>query len=111
MTDTPRSGTGQGHPNSVNGALVEQQVIACGERLLASADKARHSNHSWVDMLMARTIVDEEFRIQALRFVDVLPALDDDKTLARHLQEYFGHLELPQMAEWGLKHTLSLIHI
>jgi len=88
-----------------NGDLVEQQVSACGERLLASANRARQHSHGWIDRLMARTIVDENFRIQALRFVDVLPALDDDRALARHLQEYFGELELPELAEWGLKHS------
>jgi RHH-type proline utilization regulon transcriptional repressor/proline dehydrogenase/delta 1-pyrroline-5-carboxylate dehydrogenase len=84
---------------------VEQQVSAWGERLLACANRARQHGQGWIDQLMARTMVDENFRIQALRFVDVLPALDDDRALARHLQEYFGDLELPELAGWGLKHS------
>jgi hypothetical protein len=38
---------------------------------------------------------DEGFRVQALRFVDVLPALDDDRELTRHLHEYFGEEGFP----------------
>ena len=85
---------------------MEQHVHACGQRLLAAAEHHTGGHHhSWINLLMARTLVDDAFRVQALRFVDVLPALDDDRMLARHLQEYFGDMELPQMAEWGLKHS------
>ncbi len=86
---------------------MEEYVTACAERLLAVPARSRQPGDRWIESLMARTIVDETFRVQALRFVDVLPTLDDDKSLARHLQEYFGELELPQLAEWGLKQSSS----
>jgi len=86
---------------------LQEQVIHFGEKLQQLASKDQHRQLGWVDALMARTIADDDFRIQALRFIDVLPALDDDETLARHLQEYFAHVELPQLAEWGLKYTDS----
>ena len=56
---------------------------------------------------MAHTISDERFRIQALRFVDVLPTLNNDLALTEYLQKYFAELDLPQFAESGLKHTDS----
>ncbi|HEY9050115.1 MAG TPA: L-glutamate gamma-semialdehyde dehydrogenase [Gammaproteobacteria bacterium] len=84
---------------------LDTSIAAFGEQLLKLAKKDSQSQHSWIDVLMARTISDENFRIQALRFIDVLPALDDDIELANHLQEYFGHLPLPQFAEWSLKQT------
>jgi RHH-type proline utilization regulon transcriptional repressor/proline dehydrogenase/delta 1-pyrroline-5-carboxylate dehydrogenase len=50
---------------------------------------------------------DEAFRVQALRFVDVMPALGDDAELVRHFREYFGAhaLPLPGVLQWGLKRT------
>jgi RHH-type proline utilization regulon transcriptional repressor/proline dehydrogenase/delta 1-pyrroline-5-carboxylate dehydrogenase len=49
----------------------------------------------------------QRFRVQALRFVDVLPALKDDEELVRHLREYFGdeELPLPGVARWGMEHA------
>ncbi len=84
---------------------LENHIAAFGDQLLKLAKKDQHSQKAWIDVLMARTISDETFRVQALRFIDVLPALDDDAELALHLKEYFGHLPLPQFAEWSLKQT------
>lgn len=40
-------------------------------------------------------------------FIDLLPSLNDDVALTRHLQQYFGNLEppLPELALWGLKQS------
>ena len=50
-------------------------------------------------------IEDESFRIQGLRFIDVLPRLDDDEALLRHCQEYFDTdaLRLPLPFRWCLR--------
>jgi len=88
----------------------QAQVESCGQRLSAAIPKdkpSNHSQHKWLDFLIGRTLSDPEFRIQALRFIDVLPSLENDQVLANHLQEYFSDLELPSFAEWGLKHTDS----
>jgi len=82
---------------------LQTQIEAFGQQLQSlSSDQPQIS---WMDMLMAHTISDDHFRTQALRFVDVLPTLNDDQALAEHLQEYFADLDLPQFAEWGLKYT------
>lgn len=49
-------------------------------------------------------IEDESFRIQALRFIDVLPRLHADDALLRHCQEYFDtdDLRLPLPFRWCL---------
>lgn len=86
----------------------QHHVMACGQRLLDAyheVENNQSSAHRWLDLLINRTISDTQFRIQALRFVDVLPTLDDDHVLAEHLQEYFADLELPRFAEWGLRHS------
>jgi len=72
-----------------------------------SSSAHKHSNQ-WLELLISRTISDADFRIQCLRFIDVLPSLNDDQILAEHLQEYFSDLQLPRLAEWGLKQTDSI---
>lgn len=87
---------------------LQNQVEACGMRLtdaISDTSSSNTSQHKWLDLLINRTISEPKFRIQALRFIDVLPSLDDDQVLTEHLQEYFSELELPRFAEWGLKHS------
>lgn len=86
----------------------EQRVQAIGRQLQELSEQHQQSNRGWLNKLMAHTIADEDFRIQALRFVDVLPSLENDTALAQHLQEHFGHLELPLLAEWGIKQADTL---
>ena len=82
---------------------LEDRIAALGQQLVSHIQQ--HSNASWLDDFLQHLISDENFRIQALRFIDTLPTLDDDNQLAIHLQEYFSELELPQFAAWGLKHA------
>ncbi len=58
-----------------------------------------------MDRLFERLMENEPFRVRALRFVDVLPALKGDVELVEHLGEYFGEDEfpLPGLARWGLQ--------
>ena len=82
---------------------IEDRITTFGQQLSAHIQQQKDS--SWLDELISRIVSDETFRIQALRFIDTLPALDDDKQLAQHLQEYFSQLELPQFAAWGLQYA------
>ncbi|NNG12994.1 MAG: L-glutamate gamma-semialdehyde dehydrogenase [Halobacteria archaeon] len=87
---------------------IEQSLQEHGATLL---ERARQSGtderETWLDALIARTLQDREFRVQALRFIDVLPALRDDAELVAHLQEYFEQVELPWpgISHWGLRHS------
>lgn len=83
--------------------VQEQRIQAIGRQLQQLADQHRQTGLGWLNTLMNHTIADDDFRLQALRFIDVLPALNNDTALAQHLREYFGHLQLPLIAEWGLK--------
>lgn len=90
------------------GDPLQQHVVACGQKLLDAVKSHPHngtSAHKWLDLLLSKTCTEADFRIQALRFIDVLPSLNDDLSLAQHLQEYFAGLELPKFAEWGLRHS------
>ena len=55
-----------------------------------------------LERIMRPFIEDESFRIQALRFIDVLPRLDDDEAFLRHCQEYFDTdaLRFPLPFRW-----------
>ncbi|MCI0400889.1 MAG: L-glutamate gamma-semialdehyde dehydrogenase [Gammaproteobacteria bacterium] len=88
---------------------IDKRVGELGRRLLAQARKnakAAKSEHRWLDRFMQRIMENEKFRVQALRFVDVLPTLDDDADLVRHLQEYFSDDEVPLtgLVRLGLRH-------
>ena len=77
---------------------LEGQVVEEGKRLLAAARSEAEGARlvdQWLERLLERVMEDEGFRVQALRFVDVLPALDDDRELTRHLHEYFGEEGFP----------------
>jgi len=77
--------------------------------LLLDAVKTAESLHDaeapWLDGLLQQLMADEGFRVNTLRFVDVLPALKNNQALVAHLQEYFPSQEfpLPGVAKWGLK--------
>jgi RHH-type proline utilization regulon transcriptional repressor/proline dehydrogenase/delta 1-pyrroline-5-carboxylate dehydrogenase len=87
---------------------LEEIIRLCGTRLLEAARDARKGPRlAWLDALITRAIADPGFRVQALRFIDVLPALRDDGELVAHLKEYFRDTELPWPAftGWGLRHS------
>ena len=83
-------------PSAAATADLEARIQAHGARLLAHVDREeKAAGGSWLDVLVRRAIRDREFRVQALRFVDVLPTLQDDAVLVAHLKEYFADTALP----------------
>lgn len=93
---------------SLHSDTFQQQIESCGRQLtdaISSTSKTQSNHVNWLDQLIKRTTSDADFRVQALRFIDVLPSLKDDHALTEHLQEYFSSLQLPRFAEWGLKHS------
>jgi RHH-type proline utilization regulon transcriptional repressor/proline dehydrogenase/delta 1-pyrroline-5-carboxylate dehydrogenase len=93
---------------------IERRVRELGQELLAAARQKKSAfwaRESWEEGLLQRLMGNERFRVQALRFVDVLPALRDDDDLVRHVQEYFGdeELPLPGVAKWGIEHARGAV--
>lgn len=89
---------------------IEKRAREIGERLLWEArERRRHfwAREHWEEGLLQQFMRNERFRTQALRFVDVLPALRSDDELTAHVQEYFGRgdLPLPVAARWGIEHS------
>ncbi|MGD2138513.1 MAG: proline dehydrogenase family protein [Gammaproteobacteria bacterium] len=101
----------------MNEALsIEERIRIQGVGLLEAIPRsAGPARLAWLDALLKRAIADPQFRVQALRFIDVLPALQDDAALVAHLKEYFSDLELPwpALSNWSLKHSDShwAVHI
>jgi len=85
---------------------IEDHIQSLGNRLFEASIEFSE-DASWIDKLVTLTTSDESFRLQALRFIDVLPSLEDDISLTKHLQSYFGQLDLslPELARWGLDHS------
>jgi RHH-type transcriptional regulator, proline utilization regulon repressor / proline dehydrogenase / delta 1-pyrroline-5-carboxylate dehydrogenase len=87
---------------------LETQIHTLGRRLLeTAAQSAPASRHAWLDQLTLRAIDEPGFRVQTLRFIDVLPTLRDDAELVAHLKDYFTGLELPwpEVSAWSLRHS------
>jgi RHH-type proline utilization regulon transcriptional repressor/proline dehydrogenase/delta 1-pyrroline-5-carboxylate dehydrogenase len=90
--------------SSLHTDSIEAAVTATAARILKRAQGRRSAPERWLRLLFQRLVANETFRVQALRFVDVFPALRDDDELLRHLREYFGDegFPLPGVVRWGL---------
>jgi RHH-type proline utilization regulon transcriptional repressor/proline dehydrogenase/delta 1-pyrroline-5-carboxylate dehydrogenase len=87
---------------------LETRIHSLGRRLLETAmQSAPSGRHDWLDQLILRATGEPGFRVQTLRFIDVLPTLRDDAELVGHLKEYFTGLELPwpEVSAWSLRHS------
>lgn len=62
------------------------------------------NTNKWKGKIFNWAMLDKDFRIQLLRFIDVLPALKDDSEIIKVLNEYFSDdkIHLPAPLKWGL---------
>ncbi len=86
---------------------LEAKTRALGQALLRDVhghDRDRQRT-TWLDRMFVTLMRDEAFRVQALRFIDVMPALANDADLVRHFHDYFDShsLPLPGVLRWGLE--------
>src|SRR5207248_462405 len=76
----------------------EARVQEIGRELferVAAERQAFYSADRWTAALFAWSLQHEDAKLQLFRFVDVLPALDSDRDLVRHLREYFEGRDVP----------------
>ncbi len=89
---------------------LERRTHAIGMRFFdeieASAPPFWHAEW-WEEQGMQQMMQDEWLKVQAFRFIDVLPALQTRNDIARHLSEYFVHPAMnggggspPEKASW-----------
>jgi RHH-type proline utilization regulon transcriptional repressor/proline dehydrogenase/delta 1-pyrroline-5-carboxylate dehydrogenase len=79
----------------------EARVQAIGRELferVAGERQAFYSADRWTAALFAWSLAHEDAKLQLFRFIDVLPALETDRDLARHLREYFEGRDAPYAA-------------
>jgi RHH-type proline utilization regulon transcriptional repressor/proline dehydrogenase/delta 1-pyrroline-5-carboxylate dehydrogenase len=78
--------------------MDEARVQAIGRELfdrVAADRQAFYSADRWTAALFAWSLAHEDAKLQLFRFVDVLPALDKNRDLVRHLREYFAGRDVP----------------
>lgn len=83
--------------NQANHFELEQQIQHHGQRLIASARQhaaETSTTDRWLQRFIRGLMENDRFRVQALRFIDVLPALSHDRDLVDHLFAYFSDEEL-----------------
>jgi RHH-type proline utilization regulon transcriptional repressor/proline dehydrogenase/delta 1-pyrroline-5-carboxylate dehydrogenase len=79
----------------------EARVQAIGRELfdrVAGERQAFYSADRWTAALFAWSLANEDAKLQLFRFIDVLPALEADRDLVRHLREYFEGRDAPYAA-------------
>jgi len=73
----------------------ERRLFEVGGLLLAHAAQERTWSERWFEKLAVDLLADADLKVRVLRFIDVLPTLDDAGEVVRHLREYFLEDEAP----------------
>lgn len=85
----------------------EDEIQQVGRQMWQQRQLKGEENRSgWIERLLPQLIADHHLRTQALRFIDAVPMLNDDRSLVRHFKEYFGEVDpesLPALISWGIK--------
>ncbi len=86
---------------------VEKTTQEIGREILSQVRSQRPGIFRrawWDDRIMAKAMDDPAVKVQAFRFVDVLPVLHTPEAVTEHIQEYFEDVrpKLPAMARMGL---------
>ena len=93
-------------------AKIEAATRAIGRHIfehLAESQPSILQRRWWDDRIMAWAMRDESVKVQMFRLLDVLPMLDSNEGLTRHLHEYFDDVArfLPAAARLGLSVATS----
>ncbi|MEN8176026.1 MAG: proline dehydrogenase family protein [Pseudomonadota bacterium] len=87
-----------GFDNPDKTVVSEARLQALGEEFLRRAqalEEAQPFASQWLQGLLRQLNRDPGFRVQALRFIDVLPAIANDHDLVHIFHEYFSADEFP----------------
>lgn len=75
---------------------LEEKIYKIGKEIFKRVKSSKSSffdKSFWSSRLMALATKDENLKIELFRFVDVLPTLNTDEQLAKHIQEYFKNIK------------------
>ena len=86
---------------------LESAILSRGREFFAAIGDETPSIFDkgwWTGKVMDACMQNEQFKIQLFRFIDVLPYLTNERSLGRHIEEYFSHGEgVPAALKWGIK--------
>ena len=80
-------------PAKTNVTNLEPEIRRIGRQIFERAEAAAPSVFSieyWQQAAMNQLTRDEELKLRLFRFVEVLPSLQSNEAVARHLIEYLG---------------------
>ena len=81
---------------------LESRILEIGAPLVAAAQRGGggFGQGGFTGKLVESVMADPAFKVEAFRFVDVLPTLRDADEIARHIDEYFNRPGGPPMPTW-----------
>ncbi|MBM65829.1 MAG: 1-pyrroline-5-carboxylate dehydrogenase [Myxococcales bacterium] len=81
---------------------LEARILELGEPLVVAARRGGggFGQGGFTGKLVESVMADPAFKVEAFRFVDVLPTLRDADEVARHIDEYFNRKGGPPMPTW-----------
>ncbi|NQT89173.1 bifunctional proline dehydrogenase/L-glutamate gamma-semialdehyde dehydrogenase, partial [bacterium] len=86
---------------------VEDAILARGREFfehIGNETPSVFNKNWWTGKVMDFAMSNERFKVQLFRFIDVLPTLTTEESLARHIREYFGQDDgVPTVLRWGFK--------
>lgn len=88
----------------------DARIVARGKEFFASIAGEAPSIFNtgfWTGKVMDWAMRNEDFKVQLFRFVDVLPYMNTEESLRRHIEEYFatGDADIPAVLKWGAQST------
>ena len=90
----------------VDRGSLERSTQRIGRQLLESVRPRPWQPRWWNERLMTWMMSHPSLRLQAFRFVDVLPSLSNRDAIAGHLAEYLGEVEgspaVARLTRWGV---------
>ncbi len=88
---------------------IEERIQNLGAAILQEGRQSHSALQKRREAFLDRLLAQPTLKTQLLRLVDVLPALQDDRQLAEHVDLYLGSQTLtvpwPRLAHWGLHHA------
>lgn len=86
---------------------LDSRIVERGRHLYERIEKSEPSffGKDWMSKIIDRSMNDNAFKVEMFRFVDVFPALDESKSVAQHLREYFARpdQDFSKILQWAIK--------
>lgn len=86
---------------------LDSRIVERGRQLYERIEEGAPSFFAkdWKSKILDRSMNDDAFKVEMFRFVDVFPALNESKSVAQHLREYFARpdQDFSKILQWAIK--------